>query len=216
MSNSEATKVIIQEVELNYVHLLKPAAGPNGGEPKYSVQIRIKKDAHNVKEVMGQIKTAFTAAYNSAIQSSKWGQKKVELNALLKAFVHDGDAKAAETDDHSYDNTWFFNANSKTAPEVIDEHGVHLTDPGHEKDVYSGMIGAVSVNFYAYAGAKNGIACGLNNVLKTAEGSYAGGRASAKSDFQGLIQEAAPASEAQSDAKADSNSVDVSDDDLPF
>ena len=61
---------------------------------------------------------------------------------------------------------------------------VEVTD---EDDVYSGCYGYVSINFFAFNNAGNrGIAAGLNNVLKTRDGAYLGGRSSAQSDFADL------------------------------
>ena len=40
------------------------------------------------------------------------------------------------------------------------------------------------MNFFAYnSNGNKGIGCGLNNILKTDNGDYLGGRASAQSDF---------------------------------
>lgn len=198
------TKVYIKGANLNYIHLLAPKAGPNGGDPKYSVQIRIKKDAPDTKETMGQIKAAIETAYQQGV-ASKWGGKNPDLKACY-GLVHDGDLKAKESGDVTYQGCWFLNANSKTAPQIITKNGTHLEQPGHEKEVYSGMIGTVSVNFYAYSGAKKGVACGLNNVLKTDDGTYAGGRESADADFAGQYDPAAPASD---DPANDSNTTSV-------
>ena len=61
---------------------------------------------------------------------------------------------------------------------------VEVTD---EDDVYSGCYGFVSVNFFPFNNAGNkGVAAGLNNVLKTRDGDYLGGRTSATSDFGGM------------------------------
>ena len=56
-----------------------------------------------------------------------------------------------------------------------------ILDPN---EVYSGCYGRVSVIFYPYnASGSKGIACGLNNVMKVAEGERLGGGTSAASDF---------------------------------
>jgi hypothetical protein len=58
---------------------------------------------------------------------------------------------------------------------------VEVTD---EDEVYSGCYGVASVNFFAFNNAGNkGVAAGLNNVLKTKDGEYLGGRTSAQSEF---------------------------------
>ena len=61
--------------------------------------------------------------------------------------------------------------------------------------MYSGCYVYASVNFYAYNTSGNkGIAAGLNNVLKVADGEPLGGRISAEADFYDMdIPEDAPA-----------------------
>lgn len=189
----ETTKVIIKNVSLNYVAILAPKAGPSGGDPKYSVQMRMKKDAPETATNLAAIKNAMVAAYNEG-KASKWGGKNPSWDEC-KAIIHDGDKIAEKNNDDSYKGYWVLSANSKTKPGCIDKTGLDLTQPGHEEKVYSGMIAHVSVNFYAFSGAKKGIACGLNNVLKVADGDYVGGRTTAQADFADEINEPAPASE---------------------
>ena len=57
-------------------------------------------------------------------------------------------------------------------------------------ELYSGIIGRASINFYAYnSNGNRGIACGLNNIQKLADGTPLGGRARAEDDFAGLDDE---------------------------
>lgn len=216
---AEETKILITNVSLNYVAILEPKAGPSGGEPRYSVQMRIKKDAPGTKDTLAKIAKAMTAAFENG-KAQKWGGKNPDWNECKK-IIHDGDKIAASgtvADAESYKGYWVLSANSKTKPGVIDQSGLDLTQPGHTDDIYSGMIATVSVNFFPFSGAKKGIACGLNNIMKTAEGTYAGGRASAQSDFADLINEPAPASEEPSKTEGPKqlDSIEVADDDLPF
>ncbi len=55
---------------------------------------------------------------------------------------------------------------------------------------YSGCIGNVSVNFFAYSvsGAK-GIGCGLNNIQKLKDGPPLSGRARPEADFTAVDEE---------------------------
>ena len=51
-------------------------------------------------------------------------------------------------------------------------------------EVYSGVYGRASINFYAFnSNGNRGIACGLNNLQKFRDGEPLGGKASASSDF---------------------------------
>ena len=59
-----------------------------------------------------------------------------------------------------------------------------------EDDVYSGMWAVVSVTFFPYNVSGNkGVACGLNNVMKTKDDERLGGRTSAESDFSDVDME---------------------------
>ena len=51
-------------------------------------------------------------------------------------------------------------------------------------ELYSGVYGRASINFYAYnANGNKGIACGLNNLQKIRDGEPLGGKAKAEDDF---------------------------------
>ena len=79
---------------------------------------------------------------------------------------------------------YFVNASSKTAPGVVDKDVQPVLD---STEVYSGCYARASVNFYPFNKAGNrGIACGLNNVQKLADGDYLGGRSRAEDDFDAV------------------------------
>ena len=51
-------------------------------------------------------------------------------------------------------------------------------------EVYSGVYGRASINFYAFnSNGNKGIACGLNNLQKLRDGEPLGGRSRAEDDF---------------------------------
>lgn len=53
--------------------------------------------------------------------------------------------------------------------------------------MYSGVFVRVTLNFYAFNVNGNcGVACGLGNIQKIADGEPLGGRSSAKDDFEAL------------------------------
>lgn len=77
--------------------------------------------------------------------------------------------------------TYFVNANSATAPGVVDADCNPILT---RSEVYSGVYGRASISFYAFnSNGNRGIACGLNNLQKIRDGEPLGGRASAESDF---------------------------------
>ena len=178
MAENTNTKVRIGEVRLSYCHLFQPEAVADGGEKKYSVSIIIPKS--NTK-LVAEIKAAIEAA--AAAGLAKFGGRRP---ANLKTPLRDGDLERA--DDDAYADAWFINASSKGKPGVVKVMNVQgekkLVEVTNEEEVYSGCYGYVSVNFFAFNNAGNkGVAAGLNNVLKTKDGTFLGGRTSAKTDF---------------------------------
>ena len=178
-NTSLTTKVTVGEVRLSYCHLFKPEAIADGGEPKYSVSVIIPKS--NTK-LIAQIKQAVSAALQMGV-ASKFGGK---MPTNWKNPLRDGDLE--KSDDDSYAGCFFISASSKTKPGVVKRIKVNgqnnLVEVTNEEDIYSGCYGFVSINFFPFSNAGNkGVGAGLNNVLKTREGEYLGGRSSAQTDF---------------------------------
>lgn len=181
MNENTSTKIVIGECRLSYCHLFTPEAASEGSEKKYSVSIIIPKSN---KKLVNEINAAIAAAALAGI--AKFGGRKP---ANLKTPLRDGDED--RPDDEAYADSWFINATSRTKPGVVKASKVmgetKLVEVTNEDEVYSGCYGWVSVNFFAYNNAGNrGIAAGLNNVLKTKDGEFLGGRSSAQSDFSGI------------------------------
>ena len=99
--------------------------------------------------------------------------------STLKTPLRDGDVE--RPDDPAYANAYFINANSATAPGIVDaDRNPSLS----RSEVYSGVYGRASITLYAFnSNGNKGIACGLNNLQKARDGEPLGGRASAESDF---------------------------------
>lgn len=172
MQNQNPTRVVTGEVRLSYAHVWEPNS-IQGGKPKYSVSLIIPKtDTTTIKA----IERAIDAAIEAGI--GKFGGKKPN-KAALKLPLRDGDI---ERDDDAYQNAMFVNANSITAPQIVDENVAPILD---RSEVYSGCYARVSLSFYAFnTNGNRGIACGLGNIQKTRDGEPLGaGRISAESDF---------------------------------
>ena len=172
-----ATKVVTGKVRLSYAHVWEPVS-INDSKPKYSVSLVIPKSD---KETIKKINAAVDAALEEGI--AKFGGKKPN-KAALKLPLRDGDT---ERDDEVYKNCFFVSANSTTAPQIVDRTVQPILE---REEVYSGCYARVSINFYAYnTNGNKGIACGLGNIQKIADGEPLGGRTSAKDDFSSLEDE---------------------------
>ncbi len=171
MSNTtNATKVIVP-CRFSYLHCWEPDS-VNGGDPKYSVSAIIPKTD---TKTINAIKAAVEQAKKDSI--SKWGGK---IPANLKLPLRDGDID--RPDDEAYANSYFFNANSRQAPQVVDARIQPILD---QSEVYSGCYGKISVTFYGYnSNGNRGIAAGLGNIQKLRDGESLGGRSSAADDFE--------------------------------
>ncbi len=174
--NISTSKVITgPRTRWSYANIWEPKS-INGGAPKYSVSLIIPKDDI---ETVDKIKAAIKAAYAEGEGKLKGNGKSVPPLTAIKNPLRDGDAE--RPDDEAYANSYFVNANSPTAPQVVNAQVQPITD---HSEVYSGVYGRASISFYAFnSNGNRGIACGLNNLQKISDGEPLGGRATAASDF---------------------------------
>lgn len=148
----------------------------NGGTPKFSVSLIIpKSDTVTIKK----IQAAIEAAYKEGEAKLKGNGRSVPALSVLKTPMRDGDTE--RPDDEAYANAYFVNANSATAPGIVDADRQPILD---RSEVYSGVYGRASINFYAFnSNGNKGIACGLNNLQKIRDGEPLGGKSRAEDDF---------------------------------
>lgn len=148
----------------------------NGGAPKFSVSLIIPKSD---TATVNKIKAAIQAAYEEGQSKLKGSSKAVPVLSILKTPLRDGDLE--RPDDEAYANAYFVNANSSTAPGIVDANRQPIIDTS---EVYSGVYGRASINFYAFnSNGNKGIACGLNNLQKIRDGEPLGGKTRAEDDF---------------------------------
>ena len=177
MANQTKTKVITGTVRLSYANVWEPKS-INGGAEKYSVSLIIPKS--DTKTI-----AAINAAVDAAIEEgiSKFGGKKPN-KAAIKTPLRDGDV---ERDDEAYQNCYFVNANSTTAPHLVDQQVNPIFD---RNEVYSGVYARVSLSFYAFnSNGNKGVEYGLGNIQKVKDGEPLGGRTNAADDFGTLADD---------------------------
>lgn len=170
------TKVITgPKTRWSYANVWQPKS-INGGTPKYSVSLIIPKSD---TVTVNKIKSAIQAAYEEGESKLKGNGKSVPSLKAIKTPLRDGDLE--RPDDDAYKNSYFVNANSTTAPGVVDADRQPIIDTS---EVYSGVYGRASINFYAFnSNGNKGIACGLNNLQKISDGEPLGGKSRAEDDF---------------------------------
>ena len=173
------TKVVTGLVRLSYANVWEPKAPTEGATPKYSVSLIIPKSD---TETIAKINEAINAAIDEGV--GKFGGKKPN-RAALKLPLRDGDVEREE--DEAYANAYFINANSVTAPQIVDTKVQPILDRG---EVYSGVYARVSINFYAFnSNGNRGIACGLGNIQKVRDGEPLGGKTNASAEFGTLDED---------------------------
>ena len=170
------TKVITGvKTRWSYANVWEPKS-INGGAPKYSVSLIIPKS--DVKTVTA-LKNAIQAAYDEGQSKLKGSSKSVPALSSIKNPLRDGDLE--RSDDETYKDSYFINANSATAPGIVDAARQPILE---HSEVYSGVYGRASINLYAFnSNGNKGIACGLNNLQKISDGEPLGGKTRAEDDF---------------------------------
>ncbi len=154
----------------------------NGGTPKYSVSLIIPKSD---TATIAKINAAIEAAYQDGQAKLKGNGRSVPALSTIKNPLRDGDID--RPDDPAYENSYFINANSASAPGIVDADCNPILS---HSEVYSGVYGRASINFYAFnSNGNKGIACGLNNLQKISDGEPLGGKASAELDFATDVDE---------------------------
>lgn len=173
MSTTETrdlTKVVTGKVRLSYFSGWEPTSVEEGGEKKYSTAVLIDKSD---KTTLGKIEKI--VEHLKAEAKKKWGKLPIKFKTPLR----DGDAEKA--DDDNYAGKFFLNATSKTKPGIVDKACNEITD---KEEVYSGAYARVSMNLYLFdKNGNRGIACGLNNIQKLADGEALAGRSKPEDDF---------------------------------
>ena len=168
-------KIVTGVCRLSYANIWQ-AKSINGGSPKFSTSVLIPKSD---TKTIAKVKAAIQAAYEEGEGKLKGNSKSVPSLASLKTPLRDGDTE--RPDDEAYAGHWFLNANSNTAPGVVDASREPIYDTS---EIYSGVYARVSLSFYAFnSNGNRGIACGLQNIQKVRDGESLGGKAKAEDDF---------------------------------
>lgn len=170
---NQPTKVITGKCRASFLNVFQPKS-INGSDPKYSVSLIIPKTD---KKTIDKINAAIDAA--KELGKEKWNGK---IPPVLKTPLRDGDEE--RPDDSTYKNSYFVNATSKQQPGMVDQALNPIMD---STELYSGCYIRASLNFYPFSvNGNKGIACGLNNVQKLADGEPLGGRSRAEDDFDSV------------------------------
>lgn len=177
-----ANKIIING-RFSYAHLLEPVAPVEGQDPVYSLSLIISKDQ---KEDIELINKALKDTYKEQGDKLKGNSKNIPSFESIRTPLRDGDKDRPE--DEAYQNSYFINLKSRTAPGIVDKACKRISDP---EQVYSGCYGRVSVQFFCYCvNGNKGIGAALQNVQVLRDGERLGGKSTPEDDFADSIPEA--------------------------
>ena len=176
MTRKNPMKVITgRNTRFSYLNAWEPKS-INDGAPKYSASLIISK---NDVKTLSDVRAAIQAAYEEGQAKLRGNGKSVPALSVLKTPLRDGDKE--RPDDPAYANAYFINANSGTAPGIVDADCNPILE---RSEIYSGIYGRASITFYAFnSNGNKGIACGLNNIQKLRDGEPLGGKSRAEDDF---------------------------------
>lgn len=187
MANINPCHVTTGKVRFSYEHLLKPYANTTNdpsAAPKYSVTVLIPKSD---TATMAKINAAISAAKKRGLEAKKY-REGTPVDKLPTP-IWDGDGYRADGYSEfgpEAKGCWVFTAScgQDRKPRVVDANVQDILDP---TEIYSGIYGRVSVDFFPYNFAgKQGVGCSLCNAQKLADGEPLGAaRATAEDDFGG-------------------------------
>ncbi|MBR1625616.1 MAG: DUF2815 family protein [Bacteroidales bacterium] len=172
MGTTTSKKVVTPTFRASFVNVFEPRQNEQSGKLEYSVKMIFDKDADltGLKEIIKE-----------AIRN-KWGNNPPKN---LKMPLRNGNESDLDKYPEDADKVI---ANAKSVaypPGLIDaKTKQEILDP---KEFYSGCYARASLVAYAYDNVSKGVAFGLQNLLKIRDGEPLVNRASAESDFAGII-----------------------------
>jgi hypothetical protein len=178
---AKAQPIITPEFVGSYVTLVKPRAIEEGKDPKYSINIVLKKKDPKTIAFIKKLEAAFNAS-----MLDKLG-KAIPFAALKHYPIHDGDKPNEDGEKNEITKgCWSIYAASNFKPGALNKRGEKLFT---EDELYSGAIYIAAVTTWAWkhpTGGK-GVSVNLDNVMKIRDGNRIGGGRKAEEDFAGMI-----------------------------
>lgn len=178
------SNVITPKFRVSYPNIFKPQMNKLSGKEEYSVTALFPKNAD-----LTELKKAV-----QAVLEEEFGADKAKWPKTMRTPFRDQAERAKEgvlPAGHE-EGAIFINLKSKQRPGVVDENVQDILDPSQ---FYAGCWARASVRPYYYDQAGNkGVAFGLQNIQKIADGDPLSGRAKPENDFAPVTGAAKPAS----------------------
>jgi hypothetical protein len=175
---------ITPRARASFVHVLKQAKPMQAGkEPKYQITLLFDKDADfSIAKKMAQDALNEKFGTKLADLTSTDPKKKAAAEAFKARLKNPFRDQGEKAFDGYTPGCIFINATAKQKPGVVDAAGADIIE---EKDIYSGCYVRASLRAFAYdVDGGVGVAFGLQNVQKLADGEPLGGRSRPQDDFE--------------------------------
>lgn len=206
---AEVKKFLTPPFRANFTNTLFEAESMDGGPLKYGVMAiwypgRFTKSHQKLWDaIMAELDSVCMLAFKK-----KWG----DLPGNFKKGIRDGSEKQQQPGD-CYDGAVFANLTTKLRPGVVDIAKDAAGKPiaiskeaGNTDAIYSGCWMRATATIYTYDNKGKGVALGLMNAQKLAEGSRLDNRGNAAADFADQEEDADFLAEVESEV----------DDEIPF
>ena len=162
MSVKNNTQVVTGKVRLAFPNIFTPVESLNGGDLRYSVTVIIpKSNTRDIEAIKAAIQAAAQAGVNSAFNG--------KMPTVIKNTLKDGDTDLGNDGIPliekypEYKNSYVIRLSTKFKPKVLNaDTKEEIMDTS---EVYSGVMGRVSMQFFAYNNKGNaGVSARLSNV----------------------------------------------------
>ena len=175
------SKIITPKFRVNWPSITKPKLNELSGKEEYSL-IAIFEPGTDLKPLQKAVEEAIM---------DKWGKDKTKWPKNMRLPFRKGEeAKKESEDGMSYypagysEKVVWIRLKSVQRPGLV---GPDMQDIIDDSEFYSGCYARASVNAYAYDQAGNrGVAFGLNNIQKLAEGEPLSGRPKPQDEFSAV------------------------------
>lgn len=174
--------VMTPKFRVSYPNVFKPKKNQLSGKDEYSVVALFPK---------GTDLSVLQKAAKEAIEA-KWGPDKAKWPKNLRNPFRDQGERAKEDEATGKlvlpagyeEGAIYLNLKSSQRPGIVDQNVQDIID---ESQFYAGCWARATVSCYAYDQAGNrGVAFGLGNIQKVAEGDPLGGRTRPQDDFAAI------------------------------
>lgn len=176
----DVKKLVTPVFRLSFPHVFEPQTmrrdDGSMGDPKFGLSAIFEPDKFSPKD---KERWKAMMALADATSLAAFKKKIADLPANFKRPIRDG----AEKEDLGYPaGSKFGNFTSKFKPGVVDRDGAPIID---REEIYPGCYCRATVTCYHYTNVGKGVAFGLNNLQKIADGERLDSRTDAAEDFGG-------------------------------